>query len=61
MFDRVGQKAVAQVKTQQTVKIQQKAAANLEQRGVSPTSGIPQKEKVNFRDIMRKNLEAAGL
>jgi len=59
-FDEVKQKSVTQAKTQQVIKTQQKAAANLEQTSLPPVSGLPQKEKVNFRQLMAKNLEAAG-
>lgn len=55
------QQAVGKGKNQQQVKVQQKVAANLEQKTLPPINGIPSKDKGNFRDEMRKTLIAAGL
>lgn len=59
MFDKIRTDKQNQVKTAQTVKTQQKLAANVETQTI-PTMSVKTKEKLSFRDMLKKQMEEAN-
>ena len=59
MFDKIRTDKQNQVKTAQTVKTQQKLAANVETQTI-PTMSVKTKEKLSFRDMLKKQMDEAN-
>lgn len=59
MFDKIRNDKLNQAKIVQTNKTQQKLAANVETQTI-PAMSVKQKEKLSFRDMLRKQMEESS-